>query len=405
MSINTDDCIICYGSSAHEVLRLINEHGGLSQPAVAKLMKVTLSSSNSHFQKLFGAGLIEPGESVAGTGSGRPSQMWRIREDVGCFMGLAVKGSRMWCSVCNFAGKVKFHDCRDFGRDDDRGELLLALDRLCEEAVRSVRGAGGQILQCFIGSTGYLLPDGGIEFDPITPALNGINLSEEVERRFRIPCYNDSLTNAQVQYELSKLDGDSTTMLLNWCEGISASFFAGREPIRWAVPAKRSRGIWNFGHIPIRKEGRKCQCGNRGCLEAYVGGKALAEHNPGLACANFPAFIARLEKGDDAAIRVLKDAAKLLGKSLYWPTQMFGVDTFLFTGTLGAVFDLYKDEFAAGLEENFEPADLETFRFRRSDFRDDQMGEAAAMAAKMFYLNPEPIIKARGLSRPNRKGR
>jgi predicted NBD/HSP70 family sugar kinase len=32
-----------------------------------------------------------------------------------------------------------------------------------------------------------------------------------------------------------------------------------------------------LGHIRIEKNGRPCQCGRKGCLEAYTGGWALMD--------------------------------------------------------------------------------------------------------------------------------
>ncbi|MCI4336373.1 MAG: ROK family protein [Thermoplasmata archaeon] len=38
-----------------------------------------------------------------------------------------------------------------------------------------------------------------------------------------------------------------------------------------------SNAATEFGHLTIVSDGRRCTCGNRGCLEAYVGGWAIAE--------------------------------------------------------------------------------------------------------------------------------
>ncbi len=45
-----------------------------------------------------------------------------------------------------------------------------------------------------------------------------------------------------------------------------------------------SNSAGEFGHMTIVKNGRKCHCPNSGCLEAYVGGWAIAERAQELVC-------------------------------------------------------------------------------------------------------------------------
>ncbi|MZD03594.1 ROK family protein, partial [Streptomyces sp. SID5785] len=54
--------------------------------------------------------------------------------------------------------------------------------------------------------------------------------------------------------------------------GVGACVIADGEPYRGA---SSSAGEW--GHTVVRVGGRRCRCGARGCLEAYVGAAALLE--------------------------------------------------------------------------------------------------------------------------------
>jgi predicted NBD/HSP70 family sugar kinase len=81
-----------------------------------------------------------------------------------------------------------------------------------------------------------------------------------------------------------------------------------------------SGGAGEFGHTLVHPDGDLCDCGQRGCLEAYVGDPALLSqarqsHQEGrMPPAADPGELARLAKdGDSEARRILAEAGELLG--------------------------------------------------------------------------------------------
>ena len=84
-----------------------------------------------------------------------------------------------------------------------------------------------------------------------------------------------------------------------------------------------------FGHVIVAEGGRRCPCGNRGCLEAHAAGRAIgeiaAEHlaagrtSEALAAATPPDAVAvarAADAGDALALEVLEDAGRWLGVGL-----------------------------------------------------------------------------------------
>jgi glucokinase len=87
-------------------------------------------------------------------------------------------------------------------------------------------------------------------------------------------------------------------------------------------------GAGEIGHCTVQAEGPRCRCGNRGCLERYVGAGYLVQrylHLKGEKAeggrqkeesgkGTTPADIAhRAKKGDPAAIKVFEEAGKRIG--------------------------------------------------------------------------------------------
>jgi predicted NBD/HSP70 family sugar kinase len=67
----------------------------------------------------------------------------------------------------------------------------------------------------------------------------------------------------------------------------------------------RSSGgpVMEIGHITVDYQGRRCPCGNRGCLERYVGGRELlaSARQDGLDIEDIPSLVRRARSGDAAS--------------------------------------------------------------------------------------------------------
>jgi predicted NBD/HSP70 family sugar kinase len=90
-----------------------------------------------------------------------------------------------------------------------------------------------------------------------------------------------------------------------------------------------------FGHMTIDSNGRRCGCGNYGCLEAYASGSAIAERAREALAGGEPSTLPQLvggdlsritaalvydaaKDGDAMAIEVVRDTARSSAPA--WPT-------------------------------------------------------------------------------------
>ncbi|MEI6816650.1 MAG: ROK family protein [Bacteroidota bacterium] len=80
-----------------------------------------------------------------------------------------------------------------------------------------------------------------------------------------------------------------------------------------------------MGHVIVKRDGRMCTCGRKGCLEAYVSKRGiiqtymeLKEINCKLESAEItPAYISELAcKGDEIALNVFEETGRILGQTL-----------------------------------------------------------------------------------------
>jgi glucokinase len=106
------------------------------------------------------------------------------------------------------------------------------------------------------------------------------------------------------------------------------------------------------GHIPVVADGRQCNCGRRGCLEAYASGTGLARtaRERGI-CDTAEALFALAEKGGEQARRVIDEAVGYVAAALTAVINVLSPDAVLFSGGLSAQEALYVRPIIARIRE------------------------------------------------------
>jgi len=119
-----------------------------------------------------------------------------------------------------------------------------------------------------------------------------------------------------------------------------------------------------IGHTTIDSTGRRCKCGNYGCLEAYASGPAIAERARealdvdgdsillGLVDGELSKITSLLvfeasKRGDPVALEVVRDTAHFLGVGIANLINIFNPDIFVIAGGVTQAGDLLFDPMRA----------------------------------------------------------
>ncbi len=90
-----------------------------------------------------------------------------------------------------------------------------------------------------------------------------------------------------------------------------------------------------IGHITVVKNGRKCNCGNYGCIEAYCGEKGIVERFNQLSEKKIKSTVElkkHLDKEDETAKRVITETGEFLGQAFSIITNILGIELFVLGG-------------------------------------------------------------------------
>jgi len=107
-----------------------------------------------------------------------------------------------------------------------------------------------------------------------------------------------------------------------------------------------------IGHIIVEENGRKCGCGNKGCLEAHASGASIAAiYRERTGCDITAKEIAqKARSGEQAAIDVWREAGEHIGRAAASAVNLLGIDTIVIGGGAAEAFDLLEPAISSAVE-------------------------------------------------------
>ena len=235
-------------------------------------------------------------------------------------------------------------------RPEEGADAVVArIAQLCRESITEAARAGGdaaKIAGVGIGSPGPLDRERGLVL--ITPNLGWKNfpLRDRVSDALQLPATLDNDANCAVFGEFWIGAGRGSKHLVGLTIGTG---IGGGIVIDGQLYHGASDAAGEIGHTTIDSTGRRCKCGNYGCLEAYASGPAIAARavegiesgaettlaasvGGDLAQVTAQTVYQAAHDGDDFALEVVRETAKFLGAGVANLINIFNPDTVVILG-------------------------------------------------------------------------
>jgi glucokinase len=208
-------------------------------------------------------------------------------------------------------------------------DVVDRLVGLAQRAIAETRQAapGAEILGVGVGAPGPLDTKRGIVL--LTPNLGWVNmpLRQLIHDRLGLPAALDNDANCAVlgEWWVGAARGARNAIGITIGTGVGGGLILDGKLYHGA-----SDVAGEIGHTTIDTEGRRCKCGNYGCLEAYASGPNIAiraiEAIEAGAESRLPTYVGgdltkitaqtvylAAQEGDELALEVVNDTAKFLG--------------------------------------------------------------------------------------------
>ncbi|WP_405003310.1 ROK family transcriptional regulator [Kitasatospora purpeofusca] len=349
--------------SRSTLLRRLYFDGPLSRQELGSITGLSAGSISNVTGELLADGLIEECGSVESDG-GRPRILLRVAAGRAHLVGVDVGETQVRVALFDLARTELAASDRPL---DDRGhdaghvaELILA--GLAEVLERTgtdpgtVLGVGvgvpGIVEQGIVGQgivgqgvVGHGVRSGaggeaggaGAVVHGQTVGWDAVPLGRMLRAGTDLPLFvdNGAKTLGQAEMWFGAGRGARHAVVALFGSGVGACVIADGARFRGATS---SAGEW--GHTKVHVGGRRCRCGARGCLEAYVGAEALvarwgAAPPGGGEKAGLAALLAAAGAGDPAAVALLDEAAEYLGAAIADLVNLFNPERIVIGGWAG----------------------------------------------------------------------
>ncbi|KOV30115.1 ROK family transcriptional regulator [Streptomyces sp. XY431] len=351
--------------SRSTLLRRLYFDGPLSRQELGSITGLSAGSISNVTGELLADGLIEECGSVESDG-GRPRILLRVAAGRAHLVGVDVGETQVRVALFDLARTELAASDRPL---DDRGhdsghvaELILAglaevLERTGTDPA-TVLGVGvgvpgiveqGVVEQGVVGR-GLVARGGGASgvgsdagggagavVHGQTVGWDAVPLGRMLRAGTDLPLFvdNGAKTLGQAEMWFGAGRGARHAVVALFGSGVGACVIADGARFRGATS---SAGEW--GHTKVHVGGRRCRCGARGCLEAYVGAEALvarwgAAPPGGGEKAGLAALLAAAGAGDPAAVALLDEAAEYLGAAIADLVNLFNPERIVIGGWAG----------------------------------------------------------------------
>ena len=244
------------------VLNKIRTKSPISRSQIAKETELDKKSITNFVTMLLKEGLVQETGKI-GASAGRPSTMLTFTDKF--VSGIYVSPEFIEVIVIDLYGRIDFHNKIKYEFKNDINAVKSAFNK-------AVKGIFTNHKAVDMLGIGVSFP-GIIDFEKNTiieavnmSCLEGIDYSEEFTIHGIDVFYEHSPHCSALAHKwFGSGKNFSDFMVLDITNGIGAGMVNNRRLFHGA-----GNYAGEIGHITIEKNGKKCRCGNNGCLEAYA---------------------------------------------------------------------------------------------------------------------------------------
>lgn len=304
-------------------------------------------------------------------------------------LGADVGGTNIKTVLVNGRGKVlatlKRPTLARRGRDALIERLVLTLRDTVKKSGAAMKDAAG----VGIGFAGPLDPVTGIVFNPPNiPGWFNVPLRDILIQKLKKPVALDNDANLVALGEYWKGAGRGAKALVCLTLGTGVG---GGIVLNGRVWHGASGIAGEIGHMTVVRNGRRCLCGNRGCLEVYASSKGLMfrmqelleggrARRPGKLT---PENIERWAlSGDKTARRAIRDTGVILGVAIANIANMLNPDVVVVGGGISKIGELLFEPIRTEVKKRAFPQAVEGLKIVKAELEDD----AGALGAARYLM-------------------
>ncbi len=244
----------------------------MTKMEIATEAGLSLTAVSDHIDRLQKENLIEV--STIGTSSGgRKPRLYALNKNAGHVISFEVGSSSVRVAICDFDCNILHTDRDDIDLSKHPADTLTHMYNMVSRLMNHTGIGKETIMGIGIGIPSPVEFSSGRPISPpIMPGWDRYPIRDFWSQHFDCPCYVDNDVNIMALGEYAKgLNFEVENLIyVKIGTGIGAGIILDSKLFRGANGSAGDIGHFDVGEDVL------CWCGNKGCLEAICGGKAIA---------------------------------------------------------------------------------------------------------------------------------
>jgi predicted NBD/HSP70 family sugar kinase len=345
---NIKDLFLDQDSPAGRLVRAMAALGAATAGQLVKSTGLGRSTVSTILSELKDADIVIDVEAKT-NGFGRPSQLLSLNPVSGRCAGVLLGLGEIRIVICDLTHAV-LSDVwlpirRDYTPEDAAEQIRDNLTVQCASlgiTIKDLLGVG-------LAISAPLSYDGKVLNGDVLPTWGGVDLAEIFSSRIDCPLHaeNESHCGALAEMTWGAAMGEKDFVLYKFDLGVGGAI------VRDGVVYRGFSGAAaEFGHIVLEPNGNLCRCGNRGCLQTFVGGYHLMHHAEAFSGqpVSIDQFIERAKEGRLGYRRLIEDAAEKAGWGMGITASILNPPLFIIVGKLALIGNIFVER----LQQSFE---------------------------------------------------
>lgn len=268
------------------IFRLLCKNDALTKQNIMSTLQLSLPTVTQNINELKEQGLVRETGTKGNTG-GRRAKTYGIVKDVRIALGLDITRNNVTVVAVDLTGFIIYRKRirRKYKRND---EYYAFLGKIVEEAVQFMNVSSERILGVGIGIPALVTEDHKTVFYGEILNFTGASCAE-FSKYIPYPTALLNDANAAAFAEIWANPNNKTAFYLMLSNNIGGSVV-----IDGKIYAGKHLHSSEVGHICIERNGKKCYCGQRGCVDRYLAATELSNLTDGI----IEDFFANLDNGD-----------------------------------------------------------------------------------------------------------
>ena len=236
---------------------------------------------------------------------------------------------------------------------------------------------------------------------PNLPQLKNVNIKRELKKEFDYPIHADNDANLMglAEHKFGAAKGNKNCLFLTIGTGIGGSIILDGKIFRGSKYAGAE-----FGHTSIKYNGRKCRCGNIGCVEAYAAAPAIGERTKSflrkgrrsvlfnwlkgdLKKLSNKLIFEAFKKGDNLATQVVEEISVYLGTAIASAVNLLNPEVIVIGGGIGQAGSKFIKRVDFQVRKRINPS-AGNFKMKKAALGNEAGFIGAAILGDILSINP-----------------